>query len=674
MTDALNQDGRTESRRVKQVKDTPVEFQLLHSFVRTSRMGVRNALWLCVASLSSCVAMGEEKQPNILWIVAEDISPLFGCYGNADAVTPNIDAFASRSHVFRRAYATAPICAPSRSCLATGMFATSLGTQNLRSEVPIPPSIQPLAKRLRDAGYWTALRGKTDYNFEPDGLFDHWKQDTTPWQSCPAGKPFYAFMNLGKTHEGSGNLPDRANAALARLPQDQRHDPDMIELPPHFPDTSEMRRIWARYHDLITVFDLEVADVLQQLEDDGESDNTIVFVMADHGMGLPRYKRWLYLTGLHVPLIIHVPERFQHLLDSSDSSSVSDELVSYVDLPATVLRFAGVSIPDQFQGQTLFDDSQREYVFGARDRADDMYDVSRSVFDGRYLYVRHYLPHMIPMQEGIIMSDYRKESHKELYRVHEAGRDTEQSRKLWMPRPYEELYDVQVDPNELNNLANVERLKGVKQRLHDQLKNWIFETRDSGFMPEPEMHRRANGAKLTAFEILQDDTQYPIREILEAAEQASLPNSDDIRLGSHSVVDFWAIQQRIIRGDSDPKTVKLLTTQLSHTNPVVRTAAAEALARIGQSDLAVPTFQKLLQQKEPNLLLYVARSLAISVDNIDALEPDIRHVHEQMLAPPGSPRRWKDFTYSAFTCWALEWALIKAGKNRPEDFGLHSVL
>lgn len=623
--------------------------------------------WFLVSA--SFANSNETGRPNILWIVAEDISPLFGCYGNKDAATPHIDKLAEQSYVFLRAYATAPICAPSRSCLATGMYATSLGTQNLRSEVKIPNRIQPLAKLFRKHGYWTALRGKTDYNFDPEGFFDYWKQDTSPWQKCPADKPFFAFMNLGSTHEGSGNFTTRAAPTLKRLPPELKHDPQKVTLPPYFPDTLEMRRIWARYHDLITVWDLDVHAVLEQLEKDGRADNTIVFLMADHGMGIPRYKRWLYLTGLHVPLIVHVPKKFQHLTGGDLRVSERNELVSYVDLPPTVLKMAGISIPKNFQGQPLFSSPQRKYIFGARDRADDMYDLSRAVFDGRYLYIRNYLPYLIPMQEGIIMSPYRKESHKELYRVHRAGQDTEQSRKLWDPRPFEELYDIQNDPQELHNLAKEKQLDKMKTRLATRLRAWIIETRDSAFMTEPEMHRRAIVDDSTPYDILQNK-QYDIKGVLAAAEQASLPGSVLIPASDDPLVTFWAIQQRIMRDDKSKETIAFLRSQLANKNPTVRTTAAETLARIGQGNLAVPAFKTLLSEREPNLLLYVARSVAISFDDVRPLEREVRQARERMLAPPGSKRPWKDFMYSAFTTWALEWALIKSGLNAPEDFDL----
>lgn len=633
-------------------------------------MNLKIALFMVCFASATVLSAEESSRPNFLWIVAEDISPLFGCYGAADAITPHIDKLAEQSHVFLRAYATAPICAPSRSCLATGMYATSLGTQNLRSEVRLPSRIRPLARHFREHGYWTTLRGKTDYNFDPNGLFDYWKQTTTPWRSCPKESPFFAFMNLGSTHEGSGNFTTRAATALKRLPPQVKHDPGSISLPPYSPDTPEMRRIWARYYDLITVFDLDVHAVLEQLKQDGHADDTIVFLMADHGMGLPRYKRWLYLTGLQVPLIIHIPEAFQQRIGNRRPGKHTD-LVSYVDLPPTILHLAGIPIPENFQGYPLFTDYRREVIFGARDRADDMYDLSRAVFDGRYLYIRHYLPHMIPMQEGYIMGPTRKESHKELYRVQREGGGTMVFHKLWQPRPYEELYDILNDPQELLNLADRAELQSRKTVLVERLRQWIVETRDSAFMTEPEMHRRANQRQLTPYDILQDQSQYDINAVLEAAEQASKTDSPWIKAGQDPVLLYWAIQQRIIRADKSSSTITFLQRQLKHVNPMVRATAAEALARLGQEEQALPVFRSLLNEQEPNLLLYIARSLAISMSDVRPIEQEIRQTRQRLLAPPGSPRPWKDFNYAAFTSWALEWALIKSNLNSPEDFGWH---
>ena len=621
-------------------------------------------------------SISAQEKPNILWIVAEDISPLFGCYDNKDAYTPFIDQLAKKSLVYKRAYSTAPICSPSRSCLASGMFATSLGSQHLRSEVKIPDSVKPLAKVFRENGYWTALRNKTDYNFSADGLFDFWNSTTEPWKKCPKGKPFFAFMNLGKTHEGSGNIAERANPSLARLSKELKRNPDKVDLPPYFPNTPEMRRIWARYHDLISVFDMDVKNVLDNLNKDGFGENTIVFIMADHGMGLPRYKRWLYLTGLHVPLIVHIPKKFKHLSPYGTTSKNIDEITSYVNLPATALNLAGIAVPKNFQGSPILGKNAKtkhEYIFGARDRADDMYDLSRCVFDGRYLYIRHFLPHLAPMQEGYIMSDVFKESHKELHKVHKIGKDSQESQKLWAPRPFEELYDLQNDPKELNNIANKSEFKEIKTKLSSRLKQWCIDTRDSGFLTESDMHRRANENGITPYEMMQKNDSYPIEKIFAAAEKASKPGisqKEQIELynDKDASVRYWSVQSQIINNYRNSAAVELFKKALKDNNPTVRATAAEGIAKMGKPELAVEVFRELLKEKEPNLALYVSRCLAVSMKDVRPLEKEIRESLQGYLAPPGSKRKWKDFIYSAFSSWALEWALVKSGINTWDDF------
>jgi N-sulfoglucosamine sulfohydrolase len=637
-------------------------------------MAKYNVLILSFFTLITATLSAQDR-PNILWIVAEDISPFFGVYGNPDADTPHIDAYAKGSHVFLNAWTTAPICAPSRSALATGMYATSLGTQNLRSDVPRPNSIKPLPQIFKENGYWTALRGKTDYNFDPAGLFDYWETDEAPWRQNNTGKPFFAFMNLGSTHEGSGNMAERADPALERLAKDRFHDPKKVSLPPYFPDTPEMRRIWARYHDLISVWDQDVHAVLERLEADGKADDTIVFLMADHGLGLPRYKRWLYKTGLHVPLIIHIPEKFRAFSPGGKMGTQEDGPVSYIDLPPTALTLAGITVPDNFHGSTILKKNadstkHRDFVFGARDRADDMYDLSRSVYDGRYLYIRHYMPHLPPIQEGFIFSPQHKESLMELHRVHNAKADTKISQRLWSPRPYEELYDLKNDPQELENIATDPKLSEKKDQLASVLLDWILRTRDSAFLTEPEMHRRAQAAKLTPYEMMQDAKLFPLEAILNIANMASKMQGDGLEFytSQDPAIRYWALMAGIMAERNDERARTIYRIALKDPNPIVRTTAAEALGRISEPALAIPVFRELLKEPEPNLGLFVARAIAVSLEDARPLENEIRQKRDGYLAPPGSSRPWKDFLYSAFSTWALEWALIKSDLNKLEDF------
>jgi len=626
----------------------------------------RLLILLCLPWLPAHAAETESR-PNFLWIIAEDVSPLFGSYGAPDARTPQLDALAARSHRFETCFATAPVCSPSRSALASGMYPTTLGTPHMFSDIRLPEVVEPLHRILKREGYWTALRGKTCFNFDDAGLIDYWKQDTAPWRECPEGKPFFSYMNLGATHEGSGNLSDRAAAALERLPEGARHEPSEVELPPYYPDTPEMRRIWARYLELLTVWDRDVGEVLATLEADGHAEDTIVFVFADHGMGLPRYKRWLYRTGLQVPLIVHVPEKYRHLTGGAEPGVAREELVSLLDLPATVLAMAGIEVPAVWQSRPLFTGEKREFLFGARDRLDDLPDLSRSVFDGRYHYIRHYQPQRVMMREGTIMSDYKKESHIELKRVHNAGEDSEESAKLWAPKPHEELYDLEKDPHELNNLAADPGHAAVKGRLAGRLREWILETRDCGFASEVGMLEHSQAEGVAPYEWLQDESAYPLQRALAAAEAASDPEAEWLEGSEDPILDYWAVQQRLIRGVDSDEARGFLTGRLGSDSAAVRLAAAEALAELGEDGAAVPVFRDGLEDEHAWVRLYAARALAVSLDDPGVLEKEIRARLTAIEEGPQGPncRQWHRSTEHA-----LWWALIKAGAETPESLGL----
>lgn len=618
-------------------------------------------------SVLSFSAGAEEVRPNFLWIIAEDISPLLGCYEAPDAHTPNLDAFAKTSHLFKNALATAPVCSPSRSALASGTYPTSLGTQHMFSDVTLPDDIQPVMQVLKQTGYWTALRGKTCFNFSDKDLFDYWKQDIAPWRNAPKDQPFFAYMNLGSTHEGPGNKSASAAEPLKRLPNEARHDPAKIKLPPFYPDTPEMRRIWARYLDLISVWDLDVHHVLEQLAADGRAEDTIVFVLSDHGMGLPRFKRWLYLTGLKVPLIVHVPEKFRHLTGSSAPGDVHDAPVSLLDLPATVLHMAGLPVPRAYSGRSLFAKEKHDAVFGARDRLDDLRDLSRSVFDGRFHYIRHFQPQLIPMRPGVIMSSYQKESHAELERIHRAGADTVESAKLWSPRPFEELYDLSTDPHELTNLAAEPEHKAVKERLGNRLQQWILESRDSGFIPEPEMLRRSQQNGVPPFTWLQDPSAYPLEAALDAADAASRPDGEVLDAEDEPILTYWAIQQRLIRGDHSQEALAFFESHLASESPAVALAAAQGLCSGGKSTLALPVFRAALHAPELWTQLHAARSLAESLDDARPMEADIR-ARLKAVNETKSQASCRDWSVS--TRQALHFALIRSGLETPESLGL----
>ncbi len=643
-------------------------------------MSIPKTPWTFVVLLVTATGMCDaaEQQPNILWINAEDMSPHLGCYAHPLATTPNIDRLAAQGIVYRNAFATAPICSPSRSCLATGLYATSLGTQHLRCEVEIPERVVPLAVRLRQLGYFCTNTGKSDYNFRPDGIWNVWSSKPAPWRKRKQGQPFFAFMTVGETHEGRINFLERYQQATVNLPAEQQHKPEEVQVPPFYPDTPEVRVLFARMYDLTTVFDRKVGEVLSWLKEDGDLDNTIVFVFADHGNGLPRYKRWLNDSGLRVPLVVHVPAKYQHLCPHAPGTQTA-RLVSFVDFPATALSLAGAEIPPILQGQPFLGTTiaePRKFVYGARSRADDMFEVSRSVFDGRFFYVRHFMPHLPYIQPSVIFDD-RKDSFRILRRLHQANQLNVHAKRLWTQRkPVEELYDLQNDPHELTNLAKAPMHAARKQALARQLRRWILEDRDSGFLPEAEYQIRAVRAGQMPFDIVRDPDRFDLKATLDAAwgvGDLSVPVQEITSRLDHpeAGVRYWSAVALQARQDDDAKTANTLIKVLADRSPSVQIAAAEALMASHsrtpeQTKKTLAVLGEVVQDDRPWVALQAARAIALVGEKAKPLIPIIQQVMAKNRSQPGSPRPYKDFNYASFTGWALETALAACGGTVPE--------
>lgn len=672
----------------------------------TTQSFFRVAFVAALFTLTAFAFASANDRPNILWINAEDMSPHLGCYGHPDAVTPHIDGLASEGIVYRNAFATAPICSPARSCLATGLYATSLGTQHLRCEVRIPQRVVPLATRLRKLGYFCTNTGKSDYNFDPNGIWDAWNSKPAPWRERRDGQPFFAFITVGETHEGRINFVDRYQQATADLPDELKHDPAAVSIPPFYPDTPEIRGIFARMYDLATVFDHKVGQVIEQLKQDGDFDNTIIFIFGDHGNGLPRYKRWLNDSGLRVPLVVRVPPKFRQLSPVAGLSEpatgqgsasqrpttgiTTDRLVSFVDFPATALSLAGVDIPPILQGEPFLGKTiaePRQFVFGARSRADDMFEVSRSVFDGRFLYVRHFMPHLPYIQPGVIFDD-RKDSFRELRKLHQAGQLNEHAARLWVKRkPVEELYDLQSDPHELNNLSASAEHEERKHALAKELQRWILEHRDSGFLPEAEYQIRASEAGLTPFDVVQDPKRFDLNATLSAAwrvgqssitveailadlrhEEAGVRYWSAVALQAAASPDVAGRSEPGIPPPNRPATVAALLATLSDTSPSVRIAAAEALLAVDDKSTdstgkSLATLAECVQDDRPWVALQAARAIALTGSKAKPIVPAMKAVIDRNRSKPGSKRPYKDFNYASFTGWALEAALLACGEG-----------
>jgi arylsulfatase A-like enzyme len=436
-------------------------------------------------------------RPNIVWISNEDMSPHLGAYGDPIARTPVLDRLARESVRYTHAFTTAPVCAPSRAAIITGMYQTAIGAQHMRTtedrvpELPgpylaVPPFyVKAFPEYLRASGYYTSNRAKTDYQFGvPFTIWDdlgpgaHWRnrQDKT--------QPFFSVFNLDVTHESQifPSSPARKGKALIT-------DLERVIVPPYYPDTPLIRQELARMYDNIADMDTQVGEILKQLEVDGFADNTIVFYWSDHGDGVPRAKRSLYDSGLRVPLMIRWPK-----MSPAIAGSVNDELVSMIDLAPTVLALAGAEIPAHLQGRVLVGPkvgTAPQFVFGARDRMDIEYDMMRSARDWRFLYIRNFAPeqpyagHIIYRNQSAIMQEWLRL---------QAERALTGTAALWMrtSRPAEELYDTIADPHQVRNLsASADRAhQETLERMRKAVTDWMTRTNDQGIVNEPDMIQR----------------------------------------------------------------------------------------------------------------------------------------------------------------------------------------
>ncbi len=426
------------------------------------------------------IAVGDP--PNIVWIVAEDMNFELGAFGDAVAQTPRLDALAEQGVRYSNLFATSGVCAPARTALITGMYATSIGAHHMRSlnegyqPVP-PPQVKTFTEYLRAAGYYTSNQGKTDYQFSaPFGgaPLTNWDEANGDWRGRAPGQPFFAYFTLFVTHE-SGLFGTREPTT----------DPASVSVPPYYPDTPVARRDFARLYDNVATMDAAAGDILDMLEEDGLADDTIVFFFTDNGRGFPRDKRWVYDGGIHVPLIIRWP-------DGRDAGAMAERLISFVDLPASVLSLAGVRIPPHLEGRAFLGPqagAEREWVFAAADRHDEATDRIRAVRDKRYKYIRNYQP-QTPYGQDL---DFRNNlgTMQEMFRLEdEALLEPPADWYFRQTKPVEELYDTEIDPFELDNLADDPAQAQRLERMRAAHFDWVERTGDLGAVPEAELAER----------------------------------------------------------------------------------------------------------------------------------------------------------------------------------------
>lgn len=592
-------------------------FQKESSYTLLLLLGISNIS--CTQSESGRKA--ENERPNILWITTEDISPYLGCYGHIHAQTPNLDQLAERGIRYTRAYANAPVCAPSRATLLTGMYATTAGSHEMRSEYLVPAEIPAYPKILREAGYYCTNNSKKDYN-------SSYSADTTLWDSSgrdahyrnrKSGQPFFAVFNIMETHESQiGEDRIKYYTENGLIPAKPRVNPEEIKLPPYHPDLPEVREDWARLHDLITLMDKMVGDILKELEEEGLADNTIIFFYSDHGGQLARSKHYIYNTGTQVPFILYLPQRWQHV-SSKKPGDTDDRLVSFVDFPKTVLSLTNCSTPDIMQGRVFLGKDQEagpEFVHLYRGRVSERWDSYRAVTDGRYYFIQNFMPHR-PVGRQIRYS-YLQANWRALEREYENGGLNELQSKLFLPKPPFELFDTQEDPWHVNNLAGSSEYNEILTKFSNELDQWMIQTRDIGLIPEPMFQDLSGKDKpfKTMYGYAQSE-EYEIERIHDAAkvsvkgDQKSIANYLAFMQDSNPVIRYWgAYGIFLARPGSNQIQEPLRKMIREDAFPANRLMAAQALGITGNTQDAFNAIMKeLLNTKRVIVFLFGLNAL-----------------------------------------------------------------
>lgn len=581
-------------------------------------------------------------RPNILWITCEDTGPHLGCYGDAYATTPNLDRLAARGMIYTRAWSVAPVCAPARTAVITGVYPTTTGSEHMRSLVPLPPDLKMYPQLLREAGYYCTNNEKEDYNLiKPGPVWDE-SSRRAHWTNRPAGRPFFAIFNHTVTHESQ----------VRARPHQPVHDPARVRVPAYHPDTPEVRRDWAQYYDKVAEMDVLAGKNLRELADAGLAEDTIVFFYGDHGPGLPRCKRFTYNSGLHVPLIVYVPDKWRHLAPPEyQPGGRSERLVNFVDLAPTLLSLAGVKPPPWMQGTAFMGvhaGPAPRFNFGQRGRMDERYDLVRSVTDGRYVYLRNYLPHLPHGQRVAYM--FETPTTRVWKRLFAEGKLPPTQAQFWQPRTPEELYDLHSDPDEVINLAASPAHRETLVRLRDALQEHVLAVRDLGFLPEAERERRRGDRPPYRFG--QDPGRYPLERILAAAEAASSPDPAAASQLAHWLNDpepglrYWAVLGHRFRGEAAVAAARgELLQRLEDESPSVAIAAAEALGQFGgdaDREAALRLLIRLAKLEAGNQFIAVE-----ALNALDNLGPKARAVLPAVRAlpttVPGIPDRLKEY-------------------------------
>ncbi|MEO1525457.1 MAG: sulfatase-like hydrolase/transferase [Planctomycetota bacterium] len=562
---------------------------------------------LILMNVTSAVCAAEER-PNILWITSEDNGISWvGCYGSKNAETPAIDQLAREGFRYTHCFDNAAVCAPTRSCWITGMYAISNGTQPMRSRNEIPHDrIKYYPDLLRQAGYHTSNPSKTDYNIGGRNDKDCWDykggkgKTQYGWRMRKEGQPFFAVVNLSESHES------RAHGSVDNPPR----DPATIELYEYHPDLPEIRKNYAKYSGAVAKMDRRVADALRALNKDGLYEDTIIIYNSDHGGVMPRSKRFLYSSGVHCPLVVRIPEKYKQWYPAEKPGMTVDRIVSFVDMPKTWLSLAGAEIPATFQGTVFLGDGTEaapKYHLGFRERADERLDHVRLMRDARYSYHKNYMPfapaghHLAYLWKAAATPAW--EAH------HRAGKTNEITGRFFRPRVTEEFYDNESDFDNVHNLIDESEHQSKIAELRAELRKKQLELYDTGLLPEKMRERRAAANGVTLYDMARDPKLYPLETYLDAAD-VSLARDPANRealtkqlASNDDGMRWWAIVGLHLLEKDAMDSVASIEQALADEAHEVRMMAAWTLVKLGKEAEGLACLEQLMTEGTNNELM-----------------------------------------------------------------------
>jgi len=555
----------------------------------------------------------ELPPPNILWFISEDNSKHYlKLFDDNGVATPNIESLAETGLVFPNAFSNAPVCSVARSTLISGCYAPRVGAQYHRKRelVPMPENLKMFPEYLRAAGYYTSNQSKQDYNIISSG--NEWDESSknASWKNRKAGQPFFHKMSVATTHESRLHFSQETIDTFKTIV-----DQETVHVAPIYPKTKTFKFTSAYYRDKIVQMDGQLGKVIADLKAGGLYDDTFLFYFGDHGGVLPGSKGYAYERGLSIPLVIHVPENYKHLVETSQK--VVDDFVSFIDFGATALALAGIEVPDEMDGKPFLTHTKsenRNTTFGYADRFDEKYDFVRTVRKGRYKYIRNYVPYTSDGLHNFYR--YKQIAYLEWRDLFKEGKLNDVQAAFFKPRKAEQLFDISNDPYETNDLSSNPSYANQLADLRSELQNWVKGMPDLSFYPEHYMIDHAS----------ENPTQYgqlhksEIKRYVDIADLSLLSFNEaegkiSQYLKSQDPWDrYWAMIAAASFGvDAISLKEEIMLVANNDAENMVRTRAAEYLGLIGESPVSAMT-KALYNSTNATEVLLIFNSIVLMQD------------------------------------------------------------